>query len=127
MYPENFGQLEYSDNNKKVFLSKSASLLRSVAKMFPEYTCKVSKNAGGIAVGGDVYLSINGPEKGVMIAITHSPISSKRKDGVLCYVQVRLPDTKGNFTVIPIREPNRYLNNIEVDSIYAQARALLAA
>lgn len=127
MYPENFGQLEYSDNNKKVFLSKSASLLRSVAKEFPSYTCKVTTNKAGIAVGGDVCLSINGPDKGVMVTITHAPISSRRKDGVICYLQTRLQDRTGKFTVLPVSEPNRYIDTIEFDAICAQARRMLAA
>lgn len=126
-YPENFGELQYNEVNKNVFLSKSASLLRLVAKQLPDFNPKVRKNPGGIAIGGDVYFSANDGKHGVLVTITHSPISSQRKDGVLCYLQKRLPDHKGKFTVCPVNEPNVYLIDITAENITATLRRLLAA
>ncbi|MDA8153744.1 MAG: hypothetical protein M0003_13730 [Acidithiobacillus sp.] len=126
MYPENFGQLAYDYSNKKNFLNKSAALLRTVAKGFPDLDCRVKKNEGGIAVGGDVYLYVNGVEKGVLVTITHSPISSQRADGVICYLQPRLPDRTGKFTVLPVNAPNRYVA-LDAQRIHAEVQRMLAA
>lgn len=126
-YPDHFGELAYNHGNKTTFLSKSAGLLRAVAKQFPDCDTQVRKNPAGIAVGGDVYLSANDAEHGVLVTITHSPISSQRKDGVICYLQKRIRDHKGKFTVCPVNEPNVYLSEISAEQITAAVRRLLAA
>lgn len=120
MYPKNFGEIPYNHTNKEWFLRESAKVLRAVLKMLPEpLTGKVSTNKAGIAVGGDVYLHIENADKtkGVLVTITQTMTSRDRPDGVLCYLQNRLPDHKGKMTIIPAGSPNRHCE-IEGNAIF---------
>lgn len=122
-YPENFGPLFYSEENKKRFLDTSARLLRTVGKEQNNYTTsKVIKNQGGIAVGGDVFLYLTSTkgDHQILITITHASICDNlRSDGVTCYLQFRVLGKNGNkeYWYQPHSSPNLYVPQISVDSI----------
>ena len=126
-YPSSFGELSYDDHNKKRFLSVTARLLRAVGKHFSNLLVQVRSNAGGIAVGGDVYLSIEDEKKqlGVLITITHTGFGGNRDDGVVGYIQYRLPDIKGKLTRIP-NLPNRYFSEFNEERITHIVQDMLA-
>ena len=125
MFPSTFGQLCYDETNQKRFQNTTANLLRTVKKAFPDLQTHLTKNPGGIAVGGDVYLRLEDIEKqrGVLVTVAHCGFSD-RPDGVTCYLQHRLPDSLGKLTRLPVNVPNRTVE-ISENAIIAGIRRLL--
>lgn len=126
-YPTSFGPLSYNPENKQRFLNESAKLLRIVAQSFPDWVTKVTKNEGGMAVGGEAYLRIEKKDAthGVLVTITHSGFGGTRQDGVLCYLQHRLPDVRGKLNRLPVNIPNQE-SAISPAAITAAVRTMLA-
>ena len=125
MYPSSFGQLCHDETNQKRFQNSTAKLLRTVKNAFPGLQTHVTKNRGGIAVGGEVYLRLEDAEKQRGVLVTVAPCGfSDRPDGVTCYLQHRLPDTRGKLTRLPVNVPNRTVE-ISENAIIAGIHRLL--